>query len=85
MTWDAIMETPITVFWLLNKNIPRLMAEEDIRRFDCMAATQQGDKKAVQQFRQGLVLEMGPIASDSGSEELDRDGLNELRGIAGGA
>lgn len=41
--FHSILDLPLATFWMLNKNISRLLAEEDIRQMVVVAAPQSKD------------------------------------------
>lgn len=80
--WQA-MNLPIRVFWLMNRCIPRLQAEKDLRALSVAVASQSGD--GMEEQRKHLLVEMeGKEKTDEDesqaiSEERDEKGFSDLR------
>ncbi|HYG86989.1 MAG TPA: hypothetical protein VD978_12085 [Azospirillum sp.] len=73
------MSLPIRAFWLLNRNIDRLTAEEDMRAMTNTLCAQSGE---------GYRLHAAALSEQMGQVVLvidttyDRQGLNELKALA---
>jgi len=76
------MRLPMRTFWLLNQNINRLRAEEDLRSLTTAAASQSSE--FAEEHRQSLILEVGEPTKGSSPLEAKRDeeGVAELKRIA---
>lgn len=76
---EAVMRLPIRRFWLLLKNIRRLMAQEELRLFNLMLH-QDAKTESVKDFMGVLRREVGethrakPVFDRAGLEELKRLG-----------
>ena len=69
MSWHEVLATDFKLFWLLNKQINRLLAEEDKRAMMVMAAAQ-GGELAVDVQKQ-LSEELGQVVVERASLDLD--------------
>lgn len=81
------MEMPIKAFWLVNRNINRLLAEKDIRHLNVANAAMSAD--SANQCRELLVDELGEVFKvDQMAIALeakpDRDGIEFLRRLSKG-
>ncbi len=74
--WE-ILDLPVSLFWIVNRNISRLQAEEDLRRFDATRAAQSSDEHAAKEIRQSYVKELSGTFVQA--EELDRNALYALK------
>lgn len=54
------MNLPIRTFWLMNSNIDRILAQQDMRSLS-VAVCGQGGAEAAQEYRKRLVIEVGTI------------------------
>lgn len=80
MNYWQVMDLPIRVFWLMNGNISRILAEKDIRSLEVGIASQSADGSSA--VRKHLVIEMenkNPEDVLAISEERDEEGFNELK------
>lgn len=75
------MSLPIRVFWLLNSNIPRLMAERDLRLLGVTASSH--TTQAITEIRETLAIELGEVMVVDPVEGAicDTHGLEELRAM----
>lgn len=74
------MRMPVRIFWVMNNNIHRIQAENDIRTLTVMNAAQSAEGSV--EVRQRLVLEVGDAVKTRPAqldEKLDRAGLEMLR------
>ena len=76
--WE-VMDLPVQVFWILNRNIGTLQAEDDLRRFDMTRAAHSADEQAVREVRQSYVTEINRTVVVS--DELDRPALDRVRAM----
>ncbi len=79
------MSLPIQVFFLMNRMIPRIQAEQDIRGLAVATASQSSE--GVEASRKHLLLEMDGIQESPDepqpiSAERDEAGFNELKMMA---
>lgn len=59
-----LLGVPLTMFWMLSRNIDRLRAEEDVRNLQ-VARAAQADGEGVKAFMEGLQLRIGrPVVTD---------------------
>lgn len=81
MTFQQVWDTPIKEFWIINRNINRLVAEERLLTMDVMAAAMSGTKETYQAARADLLNEMGEVVKQN-SEYVDPDGIETLRRLS---
>lgn len=84
MNYWQVMNLPIRVFWLFNRNLGRILAEKDLRALSVTCGTQSGDEMKKVQDR--LVIEMdGKHAQEEKSlvtdDTRDEKGFEELRSM----
>lgn len=84
MTYRAVLELPIAVFWFLHDQIDRLRAEDDIRHLTVAASAQSGE--SIKQTMERLTKQLGDIVIIDKtkavmSERLDREGLASLKAL----
>lgn len=77
MPVDELYRLPIRMFWALEANINRLMAEEDLRTIRLLASAQ-APKSAEEVMRQ-LALEMGTVVIEA--PVRDEEGFKRLKGL----
>ncbi|TJR02106.1 hypothetical protein C9Z48_25445 (plasmid) [Escherichia coli] len=82
-----LLNTPLTMFWMLSRNIDRLRAEEDVRNLQ-VARASQADGEAVKAFMEGLQLRIGrPVVTDKvydpSQDKADPDAKEQLMQIFG--
>ena len=82
-----LLNVPLTMFWMLSRNIDRLRAEEDVRNLQ-VARASQADGEAVKAFMEGLQLRMGrPVVTDKvydpSQDKADPDAKEQLMQIFG--
>jgi len=77
MGYQEVMELPLQAFWMLNRNIVRLMAEEDQRAVTTGFVAQVNDYEHVKRFQETLALEIGQVTVVE--DGLDREGLDALK------
>lgn len=86
MGYREVMCLPIRVFWLLNSNIGRLLAEKDLR--ELAIVTHSGSEESTRKIRETLIVEMGEVGSTEGGEsdpmnaKRDQNGVDELKALA---
>lgn len=79
-----VLEMPITTFWMLHKNIDRILAERDMRHVELAVHTQSPDgvktlmESLRSQMREPFVFESAPAPRTA---KLDREGLAELKAM----
>ena len=76
-----LLGVPLTMFWMLSRNIDRLRAEEDVRNL-------QADGEGVKAFMEGLQLRIGrPVVTDKvydpRKDKADPDAKEQLMQIFG--
>lgn len=85
LSYRELMNLPIKTFWMLNKNIGRLLAEQDLRAMRITAVSQ--DAQAAKEHAEGLLEEFDNPYKTDGSElmheERDEAGFAELKLMAG--
>ncbi len=82
-----LLNVPLTMFWMLSRNIDRLRAEEDVRNLQ-VARASQADGEAVKAFMEGLQLRIGrPVVTDKvydpSQDKADPDAKEHLMQIFG--
>ena len=82
-----LLGVPLTMFWMLSRNIDRLRAEEDVRNLQ-VARASQADGEAVKAFMEGLQLRIGrPVVTDKvydpRKDKADPDAKEQLMQIFG--
>jgi hypothetical protein len=90
MGYEAALKLPLKTFWLMNRNIDRIEAKNDMRAMS-VAIVAQANGDSVQQFRQELVVEAGTIVKLEGEGEdttpleakRDETGFADLKMMAG--
>lgn len=75
---------PMRTFWMMHRNIDRLMAESDLRMLSVIAYGQSGE--GIEQFSQDMRRQMGRVVEFDEvkralSEELDSEGLSTLKNL----
>lgn len=64
------MALPLKTFWLMNRNIDRIMAQSDMRQMS-VSMMAQATAEGAQLFRQHLVMESGEMVRLEGSAKSD--------------
>lgn len=82
-----LLGVPLTMFWMLSRNIDRLRAEEDVRNLQ-VARAAQADGEGVKAFMEGLQLRIGrPVVTDKvhdpRKDKADPDAKEQLMQIFG--
>ncbi|EBP3777657.1 hypothetical protein CF88_18055 [Salmonella enterica subsp. enterica] len=82
-----LLGVPLTMFWMLSRNIDRLRAEEDVRNLQ-VARAAQADGESVKAFMEGLQLRIGrPVVTDKvydpRKDKADPDAKEQLMQIFG--
>ena len=82
-----LLNVPLTMFWMLSRNIDRLRAEEDVRNLQ-VARASKADGEAVKAFMEGLQLRIGrPVVTDKvydpSQDKADPDAKEQLMQIFG--
>ena len=82
-----LLNIPLTMFWMLSRNIDRLRAEEDVRNLQ-VARAAQADGESVKAFMEGLQLRIGrPVVTDKvydpSQDKADPDAKEQLMQIFG--
>ncbi len=82
-----LLGVPLTMFWMLSRNIDRLRAEEDVRNLQ-VACAAQADGEGVKAFMEGLQLRIGrPVVTDKvydpRKDKADPDAKEQLMQIFG--
>ena len=87
MSTLELLGVPLTMFWMLSRNIDRLRAEEDVRNLQ-VARAAQADGEGVKAFMEGLQLRIGrPVVTDKvydpRKDKADPDAKEQLMQIFG--
>lgn len=86
MSYGEVMNLPIRVFWLMNSNVGRLLAEKDIRAITVQSARHGGDQML--EVKKNLEVELGntgKVKGDDGNQVdavMDEEGYAELKALA---
>ena len=80
MTPGEVLDTRIGVFWLLEKNISRLKAEDGLRQLDIGASVQSAE--GYKALSEAYTREIGVQVIEQ--PKLDRQGLNTLKQLQQG-
>lgn len=59
MSHRDVYGLPLNTFWMLDRNISRVKAEEDQRLFRLLLTAQSGDQDGVKEFAESLSHEVG--------------------------
>jgi hypothetical protein len=73
--WEAL-DQPIEAFWLLQQNIDRLQASDDLRRLENGIMAAHGTAESVRNYQQRLIREIGTVTVMT--PKLERDKLLDL-------
>jgi hypothetical protein len=84
--YQETLDLPLSVFWMMNRNLTRLMAEEDLRKFAVAQHAHAADVQAVRAFTSRLEVEIGVTQEVSGppANEFDPVGWATLKVMSGG-
>jgi hypothetical protein len=86
MGYREVMSLPVRAFWVMNRNIDRLRAEEDLRSIKVGIATQsdEANKKITEHLfkERGEWITFSPLASHL--HKRDEDGVARLKRLAMG-
>jgi hypothetical protein len=82
MGYFEVMELPIDAFWLMNRNIGRIQATEDVRSLEVAISAQSGEGFKSQ--RERLIAETGVVFKGAQvyDDERDQAGFEELKALA---
>lgn len=82
MSYREVMDLPMKTFWMLNRNISRLLAEQDLRAAEIAVSVNSGDAmkalhtKLLKEFDNPYRMEnSGPVID----EERDEEGFAQLK------
>lgn len=75
MTWQQVMDLDFKLFWLLNRQIGRLQAEEDKRHLNIAMSAQSGE--AAKEIQRNLGEELGQIVIHKAV--FDNEGWDKLK------
>lgn len=86
MNYRDVLDLPLKAFWMLDRNISRIKAEDDLRQVRLSALASSGSKEALENFMTELSDEVGkPIQQDqSVMEPGAMDRLKSLMGAPNG-
>jgi len=79
MTDRGVLDMPVSRFWFMSSQLPRIMAETDLRSQTLTASMGSGD--AVKEYRQHLIDQMGPVITEA--PKFDPVGWAKLKALAG--
>lgn len=83
-SYMQMMDLPIKAFWLMNKNIDRIAARQDMRRLSIAMCAQSSE--AANQLRDSLNAESGTVVKMEAESPLtavrDERAFAELKGLA---
>ena len=79
------MQLPLKTFWLLSRNIDRIMAQKDVRSMQVVSVSQ-ASADVANEYRQRLVVETGTIVKMGQASPLaakrDEEGFAALKAMA---
>jgi len=82
--YDDVMALPIKAFWLMNRNIDRIAARQDLRRLSIAMCAQSSE--AANHLRESLNAEGGTVVKTRQEDPLeakrDEQGFAELKRLA---
>jgi hypothetical protein len=82
-TFAQVLEMPVRIFWVLERQISRIQADSDLRHLALLAASHGGENFQTTHAR--LVAELGTVAAKTTAGimnvKLDEAGLQELQGM----
>lgn len=78
MSYGDVMDTPIKVFWALNRNLERIRSEEALVNANTMRAGQT-DQEGWKSFVDGHKRVLGDVYKQE--QRLDRNALSELKSM----
>jgi len=79
MNYREVLALPLHTFWMLNRNVSRIQAEEDLRAFRLLVAAQHGEG-AAETFRD-LQTEIGtPVVTVA---RMQTGAIQRLKQLAG--
>lgn len=83
MSFEEVMRLPIRAFWLMDRNIPRIQATEDMRALEVSTSTQSSEGFTA--HRDKLLKETGEVFKGNlivYDDTRDEAGFEELRLMA---
>lgn len=84
--YREVMDLPVTAFWLMNQNINRLRAEQDLRAIQVAAATQSNEayRETIEILNKecGEWVKFSPLAPHL--NRRDEEGVERLKQMAMG-
>jgi hypothetical protein len=80
MDYWQVMKLPIRIFWLMNFNVSKILAEKDLRHLTLLGSqTTEGMGK----LRRHFIVEMeGEKVSSNRNNERDQEGVEQLKVLA---
>lgn len=84
MSVPELLALPAKTFWMLHKNVDRLLAEDSLRLVEIGISSQSGEM--AQKLGTALRKQMGTVveideAAAAMNMPFDREGLNKLKGL----
>lgn len=86
MSYRECMALPMKTFWMLNRNISRVLAEKDLRAFQIAVTAASGGEAAVAlqtklitEFKNPYVMDEEEVAKEAAEEPRDEAGFAQLK------
>ena len=82
MGYGEVMNLPIRTFWMLNSNVPRILAEMDMRSLQVAMNAQSAEGS--REFLDHLKIELGDVmkVDPIQSAVRDEEGFQKLKALA---
>lgn len=81
MSHRDVLDLPINAFWMLDRNLSRVKAEEDQRLFRLLLTARSGDQDGIRQFAESLAHEIGnPLIEKA---VMEKGAINRLKAVMG--
>jgi len=82
MSHESVYALPLTTFWMLDRNISRIKAEEDQRQLRLSLVAQAGDQEAIKEYMTELSTAVGnPVIQKAAMEQGAMNRLKVLMGV----
>jgi hypothetical protein len=82
---EQVLKMPIKRFWLLQRNVSRLAAQEDVRAFNVALlphGKEEDIKQAYDKWKEQVGLIFDEVTDPAAPAEWDREGYNVLKQMA---
>lgn len=76
-----VLGLPLNAFWMLDRNISRIRAEEEQRQLRLLLTAQSGDRDGIDAFATSLSSEIGtPVVERA---VMEKGAINRLKAVLG--